>query len=98
MDRAGEVGCVLVDEAEQCRPAGVLPRQAEEVQPRDVGDAATVYDPTVTGHVRDVDPGVVGPVAGCPHHRPDLQRAAVGEVGETPGGADHAWPEPRAGP
>ena len=43
-DLIGEVGGVVVDEAEQGRAAGVLPGQAEEVQPGDIGDAAPVDD------------------------------------------------------
>jgi hypothetical protein len=39
-DAIGEVVGIVVDEAEQGRAAGVLPRQAEEVQARYLGDAA----------------------------------------------------------
>ena len=46
-DVLGEVGGVVVDEAEQCGAAGVLPGQAEEVQPGHVGDAAPVDDASV---------------------------------------------------
>ena len=38
----GQVGGVFADEAEQGRAAAVLPGQAEEVQARDIGDAAAV--------------------------------------------------------
>ena len=38
----GDEGGVVGDEAEQRRAAGVLPGEAEEVEPRHLGDAATV--------------------------------------------------------
>ena len=41
-DAAGEVGGVVVDEAKQGRAPGVLPWQAQEVQARDIGNAAAV--------------------------------------------------------
>ena len=41
-DVPGEVRSVVVNETEQRRATGVLPRQSEEVQPGDPGDAALV--------------------------------------------------------
>src|SRR6266516_1141851 len=49
------------------RAVGVLPGQAEEVETRDIGDAATVAGATALIEDRQLDPRVVGPVA----RRPD---------------------------
>src|SRR4029450_8502380 len=77
----GEVCGILVDEAEQGRAARVLPGQSQEVQARDLGDTAAVYHPPVLNCLWDVDPAVVGTVAGRPDHHPDaMSRAAVGEA------------------
>src|ERR671930_2118596 len=97
-DQVGEVGGVVGDEAEQRRPTSVLPRQAKEVQARHLGDAAAVDDLAFTHHPRDLDPGVVGAVAGGPHHHPDvLQQAVVGEPDGASLGVDQPRPEPHAG-
>src|SRR5918994_3246432 len=53
-DAVGEVGGVVLDEAEQRRAAGVLPRQVEEVQAGHVGDAAPVDHAAVGDHAGDV--------------------------------------------
>ena len=88
------VRCVVADEAQQGRAAGVLPWQAEEVQPWHVGDATAVQDPAVAQHAGDVDPGVVGPIAGRPDHDGDVPAAAVGEPRRAAGGRDQPRPEP----
>src|SRR3954453_5348512 len=92
-DLVGEVGGVVGDEAEQCRAAGVLPGQAEEVQPGYVGDPAPVHHAAVRCHAGDGDPGLVGPVAGGPDDDRDVEAAAVGESGGVPLGVDQAAPE-----
>jgi hypothetical protein len=70
-DLVGEVGGILVDEAEQGRAARVLPGQPQKVKGWDLGDTASVYYPPVPKRCWDVDPGVVGAVAGRPHHHAD---------------------------
>src|SRR4051795_11570552 len=78
-DLLGEVRGVVGDEPEQCRTAGVLPGQAEEVQAWHVGDPAPVHGATVRDGAGDSDPRVVGPVAGGPDHDGGVESAAVGE-------------------
>src|SRR5690606_19700770 len=96
-DPAGEVGGVVVDEAEQRRAAGVLPGQAEEVQAGDVGDATPVDHPAVAYHAGDVDPGVVGAVTGRPDDRAHLEVAVVDEVDDVPVRAGQPWSQAYAG-
>ncbi len=74
----------------QRRAAGVLPGQAEEVEPGDVGDAAAVAQAPVGVEDRRLDPGVVGPVAGRPDDGVDLELAAVREADRAPVGVDDA--------
>jgi hypothetical protein len=50
-----DVGSVVGDEAKQRRAAGVLPGQAEEVQPGNLGNAAGVDDAAVPQHAGNVD-------------------------------------------
>src|SRR5215204_4930592 len=97
-DAIGEVGGVVLDEAEQRRAAGVLPRQAEEVQAGHVGDAAPVDHAAAGDHAGDVDPGVVGPEARGPDDRADLKGAAVGVPGRAPLAVLQPGPEPDPGP
>jgi hypothetical protein len=49
-DEPVEAGGIVVDEAEQGRPAGVLPGQTEEVQAGDVGGAALMGHFAVVSH------------------------------------------------
>jgi hypothetical protein len=44
---AGDEGRVVIDEADERRPPGVLPWQPEEEEARSLGDAATVNDGAV---------------------------------------------------
>ena len=53
VDPPGDELGVVLDQAEQCRAARVLPGQAEEVQAGDVGDASPVAEPAV--RVGDVE-------------------------------------------
>ena len=73
-----EILRVVLDPAEQGRPPGVLPGQAEEVQAGDIGDAAQVDYAPVTDDA-GVYPGVVRAVTGGPDHDAGVQAAAVGE-------------------
>jgi hypothetical protein len=92
-DAVGQVGGVVVDEAEQGRPAGVLPGQAQEVQAGHPGDAAPVINMAFTDHAGDVDPGVVRAVAGRPDDHPNvLQEAVVGEADRAALGVDQPRP------
>ena len=65
------------NEPEEGRAAGVLPRQPQEVQAGHLGHAPLVHDLAFTDHPREVDPGVVGAVAGRPHHHPHVLQQAV---------------------
>src|SRR5215469_16591886 len=57
-DEASEVGSVVVNEAEQGRAAGVLPRQAQEVQACHLCGAAPMDYRAVADHAGNADPGV----------------------------------------
>ena len=70
----------------------MLPGEAEEVEAGNVADAAAMAQATVGAVDRQLDPGVVGPVARRPDHRVDLELAAVGEADRAPVGADRARP------
>src|SRR5690349_10709834 len=96
-DAAGEVGGIVVDEAEQGRASGVLPWQAQEIQAGDIGDAAAVDYVPVTDYAGDMDPGVVRAVTGRPDHGAGVQAAAVGEPDGTPFRVGHRGPEPDPG-
>src|SRR4051812_29219757 len=75
----GDVGGVILYEAEQRRAGGVLPLQPEDVEPGALGHAATVLDASVGVGNRQVDPAVVVAEARRPHDAVDLDLAAVGE-------------------
>ena len=91
-DPPGDERRVVVDQAEQRRAACVLPGEAEEVEARHVADAAAVAQTTVVLGDRQLDPGVVGPVARGPDHRVDVELAAVGEADRAALGVDRARP------
>src|SRR5262249_26074552 len=93
-DTACEEGGIVVDEAEQGRTTGVLPRQAHEIKTGNVGDPAPVDYRPVVAHAGDGDPGVVGAVAGRPDHHVHAQAGAVGEPDGAPVRGGHPWPEP----
>src|SRR5262249_23892642 len=84
------------DEAEQRGAARVLPGEAEEVEARDVADAAAMTQATVVAVDRQVDPRVLGPVARRPDHRLDLELAAVRAADRGTVRADCARPPPAA--
>jgi hypothetical protein len=94
---AGQAGVepfgVGTDEAEQRRPAAGLPRQAQEVQARYVGDPGLVPDLPVDDDAGNVQPGIVGPVAGRPHDRVHVERGAIGEAGGAAGEPFQPRPE-----
>ncbi len=71
----------------------MLPRQTDEVEAGDVGDAAAVTEAAVAIKHREIHPGVVGSVPGGPDHGVEFLRAAVGECDGPAGGADDARPE-----
>src|SRR5919201_4446616 len=77
---------VLLHPPEQRRAARVLPGEAEEVDPRDLRDAAVMAEATVVAKDRKVDPAVVGPVSRCPDNGVDVQGASVSERDGTTGG------------
>jgi hypothetical protein len=68
----------------------MLPRQAEEVQAGDIGDAAAVAGPAIAIQHRTVDPGVVRSIPGGPDHGVELLLAAVGECDVPARGFDDA--------
>ena len=70
----------------------MLPGEAEEVEARNVADAAAMTQTTVVAVDRQLDPRVVGPVARRPDHRVDLELAAVGEADRATLRADRARP------
>ena len=64
-DVVGDMGGVGADEAQQRRSPGVLPGQADEVQPGDRADPALVNRCAAGVHdAADVEHGVVGAVSG----------------------------------
>src|SRR5829696_4103396 len=78
-DPFGDVAGVFLDPPEERRAPGVLPLQTEEVQAGRGRDAAAVPRPPALLEDRDVDPGVVDPVARSPHDGVDRQAHAVAE-------------------
>ena len=68
----GEVLRVASDAGKQAGLERVHPVQAEEVEPRHLGDAALVERPTVGIEDRDSQPAVVVVVAGRPDDRGDV--------------------------
>jgi hypothetical protein len=65
-------------------PRVCLPGHAEEVEARDVRDAAPMAEAAVGIKHGKIDPRVVRPVARRPDHRVDLELAAVGEADRAP--------------
>src|SRR5215210_1874744 len=84
---------VVFDPAEERRAARVLPRQTEEVEAGDVGDAAAVAKAAVAIKHRKVDPRVIGPIPRRPDQGLELLLAAVGECDRSPRGGDDPRPE-----
>src|SRR4051794_6558012 len=80
VDLVGDELCVVGDEAEERRATGVLPGEAEEVEPRNLADAATVAQAPLLVVPRQLHPRVVGPVAGRPDHGVEIELAAAGEA------------------
>src|SRR5436190_23122776 len=68
---------VVPDEAEQRGTAGVLPLQAEHVQPGHLGHAAAVLDTAVEIGEWQVDPAVVAGEPAGPDDALDRQRLAA---------------------
>src|SRR5262249_42749617 len=79
-DPVSNEGGVVPDEADQRRAARVLPGEPEEVEAGNVGDAAAMGGATLLVEDRNVDPGVVGPVARRPYDGLDLELAVVFEA------------------
>src|SRR6185312_4544392 len=92
-DVLGDVSGVIAAKAEQCRSAGVLPLQSEEVEPRLIGDSPAV--PQVASFVCDgqLDPGVVRLKAGRPDDRVGFDAGAVGESNDASGTLQCSWLE-----
>ena len=59
-DPFGDEFGVVLHPADQRRAARVLPGEAEEAEPGQIRDAATVAQPTVRVEDRQLDPRVVG--------------------------------------
>src|SRR5436190_5879954 len=70
---------VVLDETEQGRAPGVLPRQANEIETRRLGHPANVHDTTSLVEHGHVDPRVIQPEAGCPDHGANVERGGVAE-------------------
>src|SRR5215212_1800776 len=85
-DLLSQVLGVVLDEAEQRRASGVLPGQADEVEPGRFGHAALVHDRALSIEYRHVDPGVVEAEASGPNHRADVQLGVVAELHRRAGG------------
>src|SRR5215218_7333963 len=81
---------VVLDKADQGRPASVLPREPKEVQAGDVCHAAAVAQAPVGIEDRKLEPRVVRPVAGGPEHGVDLELAPVLEPDRAARGPDGA--------
>jgi hypothetical protein len=58
----------------------VLPGEAKEIEPRDIGDAPAVAQAPLLVEDRQHDPRIVGPIAGRPDHGVDLDFGAVSEA------------------
>src|SRR4051812_36003937 len=71
---------VVFDEADQRRAARVLPGLAEEVKARNLRDPAVVTQTAIFVEDRQLDPRVIGAVAGRPDDGVDLELAAVVEA------------------
>src|SRR5439155_6987679 len=84
-----ELGIVL-HPADQRGAASVLPGEAQDVEPRDIGDAAAVTQAAVLVEDRQLDPGVVGAVPGRPDHGLDFDVAAVLDANRVAVGVDRA--------
>src|SRR5919106_1335459 len=79
-DLAGDELGVVLDPADQGRPAGVLPGEAEEVEARHLGYTPAVLHAAVRADHRWLDPRVVGAIARRPDHGVDVEFAAVSEA------------------
>ena len=80
VDLVRDVLCVVLDPAEQRGASGVLPGQAEEIEPRRLRHAAPMHDATVPVEDRGINPRVVGPEARGPDDATDLELRAVAEA------------------
>src|SRR5919109_3192319 len=89
-DSAGEELGVILDPADESRPARVLPGEAEEVEAGNVGHASAVTNAPVLIAHRRLDPRVVGAVARRPDHGVDVEVAAVGEADRASARGDDA--------
>src|SRR6266550_4205466 len=82
-----ELGIVF-DPTDQCRPTGVLPGEAEEVEPRQIGDTAAMTRLT-RRRVEDrrLDPRPVRAISRGPDHRIHPEVAAIRERDRSSRGA-----------
>src|SRR5690242_16577057 len=88
IDLFGDELGVVLDPAEECRAARVLPGETDEVETRHVGHAAPVTDGAVRIRDGKLDPGVIRLVSGRPDDGVDLELAAVGEADGAAGGGE----------
>src|SRR3954469_12759396 len=83
-----ELGVVL-DEAEQCGPARVLPLQAQEIEAGNLRDATLVPNVSVLGDGQ-IDPREVRAIPGRPDDGVHLQLTSVLEADDASGGTGRA--------
>src|SRR5581483_4218525 len=89
-DPIGDELGIAFHPSEQGRAARVLPGEAEESQTLHVGYSTSVSQSPVRVEDGQVDPGVVGPVAGGPDHHIYLELAIVLKTNGAPGAGDGA--------
>src|SRR5262245_60346793 len=90
-DSPGDELCVVFDPADERGTSRVLPRETEEVQPTNVGDTSPVTRSAAVVEDRQVDPRVIGPIAGRPDHCIDGELVSVLEAHVPPISADQPW-------
>src|SRR5215211_7928423 len=79
-DALGDELGVIFHPADQGGSPRVLPGEAEEIEPGDVGDAASVAQAAIVIDDGQVDPRVVSAVTGRPDDGVDLELATVIEA------------------
>src|SRR5689334_14095860 len=85
--RRNEFG-VVFHPSEERRPSGVLPRQAEEVEARDICNSTAVDGAAGGVEHWEIDPRVIRAIPSCPDHAVDVDLAAVCEVDRAVGHAN----------
>ena len=93
LDPPGDELGVVLDETEQRRAARVLPGRPRKYRPGMSLTPRRWREPAVPVGDVEIDPGVVGPVAGRPDDGVDVELRAVGEAHRPPRAADRPRPE-----